>query len=70
VKINAEKIYRKENELFKEYYSINSQNANKSLENDKIEKTKVKILKIKQIINSDVIEIENKNNECNNINNI
>jgi hypothetical protein len=63
VKINAEKIYIKENELCKEYYSINSQNANKSLENDKIEKTKVKILKIKQIINSDVIEIENKNNE-------
>jgi hypothetical protein len=70
VKINAEKIGRKVNELFKEYYSLNSQNANKSLGNDKIEQTKVKILKIKQIINSDVIEIENKNNEHNNINNI
>ena len=70
VKINKEKIDRKKNELFKEYYSINSQNANKSLGNDKIEQTKVKILKIKQLINSDIIEIENKNKEHNNINNI
>ena len=63
IKINKEKINKKINELCKEYYSINSQNANKISKNDRIEDTKVKILKIKQDINSDIIEKENINNQ-------
>ena len=63
IKINREKINSKINELCREYYCINSQNANKISKNDRIEETKVKILKIKQDINSDIIEIENKENQ-------
>ena len=63
-KINEKTIEEKERDLFNQYYTINNQNSNKLSKNEKFKKIKVSILKIKELIKSDFIELnQNQKNE-------